>query len=276
MKRVIVTADDFGVCPEVNRAVIQAHREGILTCASLMVGADAADEAVRLARENPTLKVGLHLVLVDGYSLLPKEEIPDLVDDAGRFAGEAVVSGMRYFFSRRVRRQIQRECEAQIQGFLATGLAMDHLNSHWHLHIHPAICDILLPLVKAYRIPAVRLPWQGLRTLTRRQCVTAAVMFPWVIRLRRKLEKNAVAYNRELFGLYETGAMNRQSWLRSIPKLRSGVTEFYCHPAVRETSFLRQAAPSYDHAGELEALVSPEVRAALAREGAVFTRFGDL
>jgi hopanoid biosynthesis associated protein HpnK len=276
MKRVIVTADDFGLCPEVNRAVMKAHLEGILTCASLMVGGGAAAEAAAFARAHPSLKVGLHLVLVDGRSVLPKRQIPDLVDDAGRFAGEAVASGMRYFFSKRVRRQIERECVAQIEAFLATGLEMDHLNSHWHLHIHPALCDILVPLAKTYRIPAVRLPWQGLRTLTRQQSVTAAVMYPWVIRLRRKLRKNAIAHNQELFGLYETGSMGKESWLRLIPKIRPGVTEIYCHPAEKETPLLQQAAPSYRHAAEQAALLSPEVKAALAREKVRFTCFADL
>jgi hopanoid biosynthesis associated protein HpnK len=266
VKRVIVTADDFGLCPEVNRAVIQAHREGILTCTSLMVGAGAVAEAVSLAKAHPSLKVGLHLVLVDGSSVLPKRQIPDLVDDTGRFAGEAVASGTRYFFSKRVQRQIEGECEAQIEAFLATGLEMDHLNSHWHLHIHPSLCDILLPLVKRYRIPAVRLPWQGLRTLTRRQSITAGVMYPWVMRLRRKLKKNAIAHNKELFGLYETGSMDIQSWLRLIPKIRPGVTEIYCHPAARDTYFLQRSAPSYQHLAELAALLSPEVKAALAGE----------
>jgi hopanoid biosynthesis associated protein HpnK len=241
-----------------------------------MVGAGAMEEAVSLAKAHPSLKVGLHLVLVDGASVLPKREIPDLVDDTGRFAGEAVASGMRYFFSKRVQRQIEREIEAQIEAFLATGLDMDHLNSHWHLHIHPSLCDILLPLVKRYRIPAVRLPWQGLRTLTRRQSVTAAVMYPWVMRLRRKLKRNAIAHNDELFGLYETGSMDRRSWLRLIPKIRPGVTEIYCHPAAGETSFLQQAAPSYHHVAERAALLSPDVKAALAGEKTWRICFADL
>ena len=162
MKRVIVTADDFGRCPAVNQAVIQAHQKGILKCASLMVNADATDEAIALARAHSSLKVGLHLVLVDGFAVLPKKEIPDLVDETQRFSDRPASSGLRYFLSKRIKRQLVQECKAQIEKFLDNGLKMDHLNSHHHLHIHPSVANIVVALAGQYHIPAVRLPWQGL------------------------------------------------------------------------------------------------------------------
>jgi hopanoid biosynthesis associated protein HpnK len=231
MKRVIVTADDFGASPQVNRAVIQAHRKGILTCASLMVSGRAAEEAIRLARSNRSLRVGLHLVLVDGRSVLKPEQIPDLVDADRRFGDNPAVSGVRTFFSRRVKRQVVRECRAQIEAFLATGLPMDHLNSHHHLHIHPTIAQILVNLAKGYRIRAIRLPYQGLRTLNRNRAVMAAVMLPWVIHLKLRLQMAGIDHNREIFGLYETGAMREETWLKLIPRLKPGTTEIFCHPA---------------------------------------------
>lgn len=276
MKQVIVTADDFGLSPEVNQAVIQAHREGILTCASLMIEAGAVEEAVALAKAHPSLKVGLHLVLVEGFAVLPKNEIPDLVDESGKFGSRVVSSGVRYFFLKRTRSQIAKECEAQIGKFLAAGLKLDHLNSHHHMHIHPGIADIIIPLVKKYRIPAVRLPWQGFRTVRRKHFMTAVVMLPWVIRLRFKLRKNGIASNREVFGLHETGRMVEQAWLRLIPKLRPGVTEIYCHPAAENISDFRLFPASDHHGEEFAALLSPRVKASLAHENAVLTSFGDL
>jgi predicted glycoside hydrolase/deacetylase ChbG (UPF0249 family) len=114
-----VTADDFGFSHGVNRAILQAYREGIVTHASLMVTGDAADEAVALARANPGLSVGLHLVVVSGRSALPHSEIPGLVDRNGRFPGGPVWSGLRYQFGGRgVRAQLRREIRAQLERFL--------------------------------------------------------------------------------------------------------------------------------------------------------------
>lgn len=125
MKQLIITADDFGLCSEVNEAVIQAHTQGILTCASLMVGAHKADEAIALAKQHPTLKVGLHLTLIDGYSVLPQKNIPDLVDASQKFSNNILLSGIRYFFSNKIKKQLFLECEAQIEKFLSSGLKMD-------------------------------------------------------------------------------------------------------------------------------------------------------
>lgn len=76
----IVTADDFGLAPQVNEAVERAHVDGVLTTASLMVGAPAVDEAVAIGRRNPRLRVGLHLVLVEGRPILPPERVPLLLE----------------------------------------------------------------------------------------------------------------------------------------------------------------------------------------------------
>jgi chitin disaccharide deacetylase len=273
MKYVIITADDFGLNSEVNEAVIQAHRMGILTSACLMVNAEGTEEAVLLAKKYPSLKVGLHLVLVDGFSVLSQKDIPGIVDETGKFSERMILSGIRYFFSKKNKRLLAKECEAQITKFLTTGINIDHLNSHKHLHIHPSISDILIPLVKKYHIPAVRLPWQGFNTLTPRQSGMAAAMLPWLIRLRYKLQQNKILHNQEIFGLYESGSMAEQSWLKLIPMIRKGITEIYCHPATRK---MESAPDRYDHAGELAALLSPEVKESLKQGNVVLTCFSNI
>lgn len=246
---------------------------GILTCASLMVSGEAVDDAVALARENPGLRVGLHLVLIDGFSVLSKTEIPDLVDDNRRFSSDPAAGGARYFFSACARRQLRKESRAQVEKFRSFGLAMDHLNSHHHLHIHPTIAGLVVDLAKEYGIPAIRLPLQGVRTLTRRTAAMATVMFPWVINLKFKLARSGIAHNREVFGLYENDAMHEAAWLRLIPKLKPGVTEIFCHPAVSARDDLVQRRPS---TGEFEALVSPEVKELLRKENVTLGCFSDL
>src|SRR5688572_26883014 len=127
-RSLIVTGDDFGMSPQVNAGILRAHRNGILTGASLMVTGTAWREAVELARAQPTLSVGLHVTL----------------------------AGLRYFFSRRAREQVAEECRAQIERFLSTGLALTHLDGHVNIHMHPVVCDALITLMQEYRIPAMR------------------------------------------------------------------------------------------------------------------------
>src|SRR3984885_1244675 len=106
MRSLIITADDFGAAREVNDAVEQAHRHGALTAASLMVSAPAASDAVARAQQMPSLRVGLHLVLVDGRPALPAAQIPDLVDSDGFFRADMARTGAAIFFLARARRQL--------------------------------------------------------------------------------------------------------------------------------------------------------------------------
>ena len=121
MKQLIVTADDFGVAREVNDAVEAAHRGGVLTAASLMVSAPAAADAVERARRMPSLRVGLHLVLVDGRPVLPASAVTHLVDGSGVFRSNMAALGTVLAFSRPARRQLAAEITAQFEAFRATG-----------------------------------------------------------------------------------------------------------------------------------------------------------
>ena len=113
-RRLIVNADDFGRSQSINQAVIQAHRDGILTTASLMVGESACDEAIALARQNPRLGVGLHLALSHGRSVLPPEKIPGLVNVRGEFSNRPAATGLRYFTQRELRSQLHDEIQRPI------------------------------------------------------------------------------------------------------------------------------------------------------------------
>lgn len=150
-QRVIFNADDFGRSRSVNEAVIRAHREGVLTTASLMVNGEAFDEAVQLARQHPSLGVGLHLTLVKGKATLPPGQIPGLVNARGEFTGNAVAAGLNAFFKRSLRAQLEAEIRAQMVKFQATGLVMDHLNGHLNFHLHPSIFGILIRLFDGWR-----------------------------------------------------------------------------------------------------------------------------
>lgn len=269
MKRLVVTADDFGLNPQVNEAVRRAHREGILTCASLMMGAPAAAEAAAMAKAEE-LSVGVHLTLVDGRPVLPPEQVPDLVDARGDFGPRLGGLAVRLPLSARARRQAWAECEAQMAAFLATGLKLDHLNAHHHFHLHPSILTIVVELARRYRAPAVRVPFEPGLPL-HRYGVLAAVMAPWALRARQQLRRAGVVTNDALFGLYDTGSMTEAAWLRIVPRIGPGLTEVYCHPATSITTASAEGSEAAEN--ELAALLSPVVRGALDRAGIRRTSF---
>jgi predicted glycoside hydrolase/deacetylase ChbG (UPF0249 family) len=169
LKRLVVTADDFGAAREVNEAVEIAHTRGILTATSLMVAAPAAAEAVALAKRLPSLRVGLHVVLVEGRPMLPPSQIPDLVDANGLFRTNMAASGAAMFFFAEVRCQLEHEIEAQFEAFRATGLTLDHVNAHKHFHLHPTIASAILRIGRKHGMRALRVPREPALTLPLRE-----------------------------------------------------------------------------------------------------------
>ena len=162
LKQLIITSDDFGLSSGVNLAVEKAWQDGILTCASIMPGAAAFDQAVDIARRNPGLQVGLHLTLVQGKSVLPPEQIPGLVDRAGNFSNNPITSGIRYFFDKGLYKQIRREIEAQILKVRETGIRLSHLDGHLNIHLHPTVFSFLTDLMPCYGISSFRLSQERL------------------------------------------------------------------------------------------------------------------
>src|SRR5260370_645530 len=161
---VVVNGDDFGFSSGVNRAIITAHRQGVLSSASLMVTAAAFDEAVDLARQNSGLAIGLHLVTVCGKSALPPHQVPHLSDSLGRFSDNPIKAGLVYQFSKAAKCELALEIRAQLELFRGTGLELSHVDGHLHMHSHPIIMKILGGLAEEFGISAIRLPRQELRT----------------------------------------------------------------------------------------------------------------
>jgi hopanoid biosynthesis associated protein HpnK len=263
----IVTADDFGLHMSVNEAVERAHRAGVLTAASLMVGAPAAEDAVRRAHELPNLRVGLHLVLADGPSALPPQRIPALVDANGRFPNRMFIDGLRFFALPHVRVQLEAEIRAQFDAFTATGLKLDHVNAHKHFHLHPTLLTMLLRIGRDYGLGAsgqcsvgVRIPDEPLWKAQ----PSALLLAPWLRFMKHRLRSARVPHNDHVFGVADSGRMSEQRLLQILARLPSGVTEIYLHPATHSGADISASMADYRHADEFAALMSPQVRASLA------------
>lgn len=265
--RLVVTADDFGLAREVNDAVEIAHRDGILTSASLMVGSPAASDAVALARRLPTLEVGLHLTMLEARPLLPRHLIPDLVGPDGLFRVDMARYGAEIFFRPSVRRQLAAEIEAQFEAFRATGLPLAHVDAHKHFHIHPTIGAMVVQLARHYGARRLRAPAEKADLIAAidggSAGLTGRVMAPWTALLKARANRAGLVTPDAVFGLAWTGAVTRERLQALLERLPDGLVEIYTHPAT--SGGFVGAAPGYDYAGELRALTDPAVRAARDR-----------
>jgi len=270
-RRLIVNADDFGLSHSVNEAIIRAHREGMVTTASLMVNEPGYDEAVKLAKENPQLGVGLHLTLLKGHSALSPEKIPGLVTARGEFSDRPVGTGFRYFFNRSLHEPLRAEMHAQFAKFHATGLPLDHVNGHLHLHLHPTVFRILMEDADKLGIRHLRLTRDCLgrsrrlahgRWLYR---VSHAAIYEWLSsRAREPLRRRGIKHAQITFGLLQNAHVNEEYVLKLLPDLPSGDCELYSHPSLGE----------FKH--EFDALVSPRVKELVKKLGIKLIRYQDL
>ncbi len=267
MKKLIVTADDFGLSLPVNEAVEQAHRHGILTAASLMMGAPACADAVRRARALPDLGVGLHVTLINGRPVLPPEQVSALVGPDGRFFNDPVRSGIALFFSAQMRRQAAAEIRAQFETFERTGLAFDHINGHLHFHMHPVISQIVAGLAPKYGAPPIRIPIEPvLQSYAATSDRIAGRIATWLFFFvqTRLLRWRAIAAGCEVndfvFGLNDSGAMVEHRVLSFLDHLPAGIGELYFHPATERWSGADNLPDDYRPVDEFSALTSRAVR----------------
>lgn len=269
MRRLVVTADDFGLSPEVNEAVEQAHREGILTAASLMVSAPAAADAVARARRMPSLRVGLHLVLVEAWPTLPPSDLPDLVDGNGLLRRDMAGLGLDLAVKGSARRQLAAEIAAQFEGFRATGLPLDHVNAHKHFHVHPVIAGAVLRIGLTHGMTALRVPREPRVVLRRAEPGTAPRpafdTAPWAEFLAWRARRAGLLIPDRTLGLAWSGAMTPARVAALLRHLPDGLSELYTHPAT-DGGFPGEA-PGYAYAAERDALVSEEVKALVRRPG---------
>ena len=277
-RRLIVTADDFGAAVEVNEAVEEGARKGVLRAASLMVAAGGCEDAVLRARRIPNLKVGLHLVLVEGRPLLSPTALPDLTTPEGFFRTDMAAMGADIFFKPRVRRQLASEIEAQFDAFAATGLPLDHVNTHKHYHLHPTIAGLILKIGRAYGLRASRAPIEPRAVLAEVDPAAAPppayVTEPWARLVRARYRSAGVTMADQVFGLAWSGAMTPERVAGIVRHLPPGLSELYMHPAT--AGGFEGAAPGYRYAEELAALLSREVAEAAAERGATLGAFSDI
>jgi hopanoid biosynthesis associated protein HpnK len=269
----IVNGDDFGYSAEVNRAIIQAHREGVLTSASLMVNERAAVQAVELAKANPRLAVGLHLVLAHGRSALPHAQIPHITNDRDQFTGSSFHAGLDYFFLPVARDEMRREMRAQFERFVRTGLPFSHVDGHTHLHMHPTIFDELVDLCEEFGVKRMRVVKGEMRLSLKLDAKSLPNKLVWGVvfnllgrRCEKKLAGRGFVRPRKVYGLLQTGDLNEDYLLNLLAQMENASSEIYAHPLAFDAD---EAAQRENPGGarELQAFLSDRVRRAIEQAG---------
>jgi len=243
-----------------------------------MVAAPEAQDAVSRARSMPNLRVGLHLALTDALPALPPEKIPRLVGRAGRLRADLARLGFDLAVDRDARRQMRAEIEAQFAAFRATGLALDHVNVHQHFHLHPVVAAMVIGIGRAYRMRALRAPYEPRRMIALADESSApayrAVEQGCAAWLRRLAKRAGLATADGVLGLRWSGCMTAQRLQSLLSRLPPGFWEIYLHPATRDA--FPGCAPGYRYVDELAALVDPLSIEALRRAGRSIGGYGDL
>ncbi len=236
-----------------------------------MVNEAALDEAVSMARDNPRLGVGLHLTLLCGHSALPQSKIPGLINSAREFTNSAASAGFRYFFRRELREQLRAEIHAQFEKFRATGLALDHVNGHLHLHLHPTVFSILMEDAEKLGISHLRLTfdpfWMNVRLASGHwfyRILHAIIYHSLSARARPLLCRRSIRHTSKVFGLLQNARVDESYILRLLRELPAGDSELYSHPSLDEFK------------NEFDALLSPHVRELVSDLEIKLIRYQDL
>jgi hopanoid biosynthesis associated protein HpnK len=234
-----------------------------------MVAAPQAADAVARARRLPGLRVGLHLVLVDGRPALPAQAVR-LTGADGDFDRNMGRAGLRFFFLPAARRALAAEIRGQFEAFHATGLALDHVNAHKHFHLHPTIAGLIVAIGRDYGLRAIRVPDEPVAALRRAfpdETQRRPLYRPAIAALRRRVRRAGLAAPDRVFGLAWSGAMTEARLLGLLPHLPDGTSEIYFHPAVARSPAIAAAMPGYRNTEEFAALTSPAVARRIAELG---------
>ena len=257
-KQLVVNADDFGFTPDVNQGIVEAHRGGILTATTLMANGEAFEDAVRLAADNPALDVGCHLVLIGGRSLVTGRPFPATVAQLVRALARREISPYP-------------ELAEQVRRITAAGIRPSHLDTHKHAHLAPPVLNAVARIAEEFSIRWVRRPFDfPLSALggavPRLKRVTSRALGLLRGRFHRVLERHGCCTTDHFAGFQITGRFRTAELVQLLAIVPEGTTELMCHPG-RCGAALRQAPTRLKESREqeLQALLAPEVRAALDR-----------
>lgn len=273
MKQLIVNADDFGLHPLINAGVIKGYQEGFITSTSLMPSAPCWQEAVRLAKDNPRLGIGVHLTLVGGVpSVLPKEQVSSLLDDNGLFLPDYVAFAKRYYSGAVKKVELEAELRAQLERALSCGVNITHIDSHQHTHVLPGINSLVLKLSNEYNIIRVRIPKEGylftggFQTGVGRLIGRSGLSFCADMAALRA-DSLGLRHPQHFYGMLAGGHLNAQLIANILRQLPEGVSEIMTHPGLDSAALGKAFSWQYHWREELDAYLDAGNKALLKELG---------
>jgi chitin disaccharide deacetylase len=279
LKQLIVNADDLGLTPAVNRGVVRAFQDGIVTSASLLVTGSALEDAVALAQQNPKLDVGLHLALVEERAVLGPDVLPTLVDETGRFPRTSAEFIQRAILGGISWHEVEQEIAAQIALFQKTGLRLSHLNSHQHLHMFPRVFQIVRRLARWMDNVWVRNsagPWRKPPHVRMGRWIQQVGLNLTSLSARALHGSPLPEMPDGMFGFEVGGHLTPSALEQILRRIPDGLYELICHPGEDDADTqTRYSHWDYRWAEELETLTAPQTRVILEEQGIVLTSFGE-
>jgi len=287
MKQLILNADDFGLTRGVNEGIIKAHREGVLTSTTLMACAAAFDHAIALAKQNPHLGIGCHLVLVGGKAVSPPDGIPSLASRDGNLPDSLSTFVARLSSGMICPKEIERELRGQISKIRDGGIEPTHLDTHKHTHAHPVVMNALACVARDLKIPRVRKPiedlrdsWQSTRgegSAIWQELLAAAAARAVTPVFNSTSRKYGLRSPDHFLGLAMTGRLAPAALRRLITFVQNGITEIMLHPGISDAELETvDTRLHYQRNIEMEALLDPLVRSAIEEHDIRLITYHDL
>ena len=279
MKNLIVNSDDFGRHELINRAVEKCLGEGILKSATLMAGGIAFDDAVKVAKKNPALGVGIHFTLANGFPVLPPEKIPTLVTEDGIFFENYVVFLKKYLLGKISAEEIKSELAAQLEKIQRSGLNLTHFDSHQHLHHIPGIIEICLELAEGAKISAMRVSetkifdgeLDSIGKFIGRLGLSSLAKFS-----AYKAHKKNFRTPEHFTGIVAGESVDENFLLKLLENLQEGTTEVMLHPGVDNEILQKYCDWEHNFEIELAAVTSEKIFAKLQEKNISTINFSEL
>jgi chitin disaccharide deacetylase len=289
-KNLIVTADDLGLTRRVNEAIEKAHRDGIVTTASLMVNAAAFESAVEILKQNPGLGAGLHLNLTEGRPVSSPEEVPSLAGQNGFLYHHPFHLMLGIFRGRVHSIEIEKEIRAQLERASQAGLRLFHLDGHKHVHVIPKVFEIACRVAPDFGIRAVRSTVErtpGLPSLLARNagssgqiikqyCFGKALSGAFML-ATFGASKGRLKSPGRMYGITQTGFLDSNTFSGILRRLPDGVSELMCHPGYVDEDLKRTPTRlHFQRERELKMLTRREIRDLLEDYGVSLATYRDL
>ncbi|MGB8494858.1 MAG: ChbG/HpnK family deacetylase [Candidatus Acidiferrum sp.] len=288
MRNLIVNADDLGWTEGVNRGIVEVHRKGLVTSATLLANGRAFDSGIEAGRKNPELGIGVHLNLSDGPPAAPADRVPGLLNAAGELDGGPESLLLRIASRSLPLDEVEREWDAQIRKIREAGISPTHLDGHKHVHMLPGLFELALRLAKKHGIRAIRVAHEesSLRSalsagashyasVVLKQGVQARGLKLLTRAARGMADREGITTSDHFCGIAQTGQLTREGIEELLEKLPEGTTELMCHPGyvdeeLRKTSTRLQESRKT----ELDILTDPQVRKIVAKRGIRLINYG--